>query len=110
MNDIASLYSTSLSGGELPYFIGKQYGAGWFRNIARMAFPILKKFGSALVNTASDWINDKKILPSLKRNVVDAAKESVPDVISLIKNDDKQSTKVPPRKKSINKRRKLTIF
>ena len=36
-------------GGALPYFVGKQYGNGWLRTVARIAFPIIKNFSVSLV-------------------------------------------------------------
>ena len=68
MYDIDNLILHEYSGqngyGTLPYFVGKQYGTGWLRNIARMAFPFLKKalgvVGNIAVNTAGDLINDER--------------------------------------------------
>jgi len=100
MNEIASLYSTSQQGGELPYFVGKQYGTGWLRTLGRFAFPILKRLGRAAFNTASDVImKNKNILPTIKSHAMDA----VSYLPSLIKTE----------KPSINnrkKRRHSTIF
>jgi hypothetical protein len=107
MNDIVSLYSQSQQGGELPYFVGKQYGSGWLRSIGRFAFPILKGIGRALFGTAKDVIMNKKdILPSLKDNAIDAASDLIPEVESLIYNKPKRP------KISINKDFKThgTIF
>ena len=67
MYDIDKLILQEYSGqngyGSLPYFVGKQYGNGWLRNIARMAFPFLRKalgvVGNIAVNTAGDLINDE---------------------------------------------------
>ena len=103
MNDIATLYSKSQQGGELPYFVGKQYGTGWFRNIARFAFPIVKRIGQAIYNTASDVIMRKRpLLPSLKNNAIEAAGSVLPTVVNMIKKP----------KTSINKRKRVkgTIF
>ena len=97
MNEIATLYSQSQQGGELPYFVGKQYGTGWLRNIARFAFPIIKRIGRALFNTASDVVvKNQKILPTLKSHAIDAAGSVLPTIANMI------------RKPSINKRRKRT--
>ena len=69
--DIISLYSNSQAGGELPYFVGKQYGSGWLRTIGRFALPILKRIGSFGMKTAQDVIaNNGKILPTLKSNAL----------------------------------------
>ena len=56
-------YSGQTGYGTLPYFVGKQYGTGWLRNIARFAFPFLKKalgaFGNFAMNTAEDLIHNE---------------------------------------------------
>lgn len=112
MNDIATLYSKEQQGGELPYFVGRQYGSGWLRTLARLAFPILKRFGRAAVNTASDVImKNKSILPSLKEHAIDAAGIVVPEVAGLIR-DKLQPAAKRRRRKSINKHQKGrgTIF
>ena len=67
MYDVDKLILHEYSGqngyGSLPFFVGKQYGTGWLRNIARMAFPFLKKalgvVGNIAVNTAGDLIHDE---------------------------------------------------
>ena len=40
---LADFYSKPQLGGDLPYFVGKQYGGGWLKTIGRFAFPIIKK-------------------------------------------------------------------
>jgi hypothetical protein len=47
-NNLISIYSGPQSGGELPYFIGKQYGSGWLKTLGRFAIPILKRLGGEL--------------------------------------------------------------
>ena len=69
--DIISIYSTSQAGGEIPYFVGKQYGSGWLQTIGRFALPILRRIGAIGMRTAQDVIsNNSKVLPSLKANAV----------------------------------------
>jgi hypothetical protein len=69
MDDIAKVYSDAQNGGELPYFVGKQYGAGWLRTLARLAFPILKRLVGVASNTAEDVIvHEKGLVGSLKDN------------------------------------------
>jgi len=74
-------YSGQTGYGSLPYFVGNQYGNGWLRNIARFAFPFLKKalgfVGNVAVNTAGDLINDesKSFGTTLRDNTVSAAKQ-----------------------------------
>lgn len=66
-SEITKVYSQS--GGDLPYFVGKQYGGGWLRSLARFAFPILKRVIGVATNTAEDVIvNNKKFGQSLKAN------------------------------------------
>jgi hypothetical protein len=113
--DIINLYSSGQRGGELPYFIGKQYGSGWLKSIARFAFPILRRLGGVAMKTASDVLEkDQKILPSLANNAIDAVSEVIPGMGSLFKSSPASSTSSSPYKRrakssSINKRRK-TIF
>ena len=101
MNDsIISTYSGPQNGGELPYFIGKQYGSGWLRTIGRFAIPILKRLGGVAYRTVKDVFNkNKDVLPALKENVMN-------EVADFTK-DPKRSKS--PKGGSINKRRK-TIF
>ena len=106
MNDIATLYSKNQQGGELTFFVGKQYATGWLRTIARMAFPILKRLGIIAANTASDVImKDQKVLPSLKQNVQDALGYKNEDVVTV---PTQRKRKKKFGMKSMNKRRKLT--
>ena len=75
---IAYAYSGQDGGGGMPYFIGRQYGSGWLRNLARIAFPILKKVagfaGNVAFNTAEDMIeNRKSFTQSLKDNALNEA-------------------------------------
>lgn len=68
-NQIASVYSQS--GGDLPYFAGKQYGSGWLQTLGRIAFPILKRLGTVAANTASDvLLHEKPVVESLMSNAV----------------------------------------
>jgi hypothetical protein len=102
MDEIATLYSEPQYGGEMPFFMGKQYGSGWLQTLGKFAFPILKRFGLAAVNTARDVITkDQAMLPTLKEHAISAAGEILPRVANLFKG------KAP--KRSINNTRK-TIF
>ena len=72
---IAEIYSGQ-SGGDLPYFVGKQYGTGWLRTLARFAFPILKRALGVATNTAQDVIMDNKGFgESAKRNIKKGVKD-----------------------------------
>jgi hypothetical protein len=80
MFDIDKLIIEEYSGqrgyGTLPFFVGKQYGTGWLRNIARFAFPFIKKAFGAIGNIASNVGEDmvynegKPIVESLKEHAV----------------------------------------
>lgn len=73
MSDIATFYANSQVGGELPYFVGKQYGSGWLRTLGRFALPILKRIGGVAYKTASDVLNNNsKFLPTLKNYALEA--------------------------------------
>ena len=66
-SQIANIYSQS--GGDLPFFVGKQSGSGWLRTLGRMAFPILKRLGTVAANTASDvLLNDAPVKDALMSN------------------------------------------
>ena len=59
--DITKLYSGPIQGGgDLPYFVGKQYGNGWLRTLGRFAFPILRRIVGAALNTGQDVIDGRK--------------------------------------------------
>lgn len=59
--DITKLYSGPVQGGgDLPYFVGKQFGNGWLRTLGRFAFPILRRIVGAALNTGDDIINQRK--------------------------------------------------
>lgn len=78
MVDSAVVSAYSQAGGDLPYFVGKQYGSGWLRTIGRVAFPILKRVGRIAFKTAKDVINeDKKVLPSLFQNTASEVRNLV---------------------------------
>ena len=68
---ITQVYSGQI-GGDLPFFVGKQYGSGWLHTLAKFAFPILKRIFGVASNTAEDVImKEKKFLQSLGKNTVD---------------------------------------
>ena len=117
-SDIISMYSGSQSGGELPYFIGKQYGSGWLRTIGRFALPILKRIGSFGMKTAKDVImNEQKILLSLKTNALAELGKVLPGVAGMFQKEKPPAPAPAPKRKRhgisrINKRMKGhgTIF
>ena len=61
----------SQGGGDLQYFVGKQYGSGWLRTIGRFAFPLIKRAMKVFGNTAEDvLVNEKPVLTSLRDNAL----------------------------------------
>ena len=118
--EIRNFYSSAQRGGELPYFVGKQYGSGWLKTLGRFALPILRRLGGVAMKTADDVINkDAPILPTLKNYALEeVGKFGVLDAFKK-PNNQTGSTGGSTRKRSgpshisINKRRKLvgkTIF
>ena len=88
--NIIDIYSQPQQGGELQYFVGKQYGSGWLKTLGRLAFPILKRIGRFLGKAAKDiLVNKRPVLESLKRNAMDEVEEFAPGSFSE-----------PPKKKS----------
>lgn len=98
-------------GGELPFFVGKQYGTGWLSTIGKYAFPILKRLFHVATNTAEDvFIKDKPILSSLKDHAIsevkDTLKRGLGKKIPNIKKR-KRKTSIPPMfAKKLKRRRK----
>lgn len=103
----------SQTGGDLPYFVGKQYGSGWLRTLARVAFPIIKRVVSVAGRTANDVINSNKDWgTSLQENALQEVGDAVGSVVGSTINSVKQhttnnrkrpATTVPPL---FNKRRR----
>lgn len=96
-------YSGQDGYGNLNYFVGRQYGAGWLRNLARIAFPFFKKAistaGNIASNTASDLLKDENrgFTESLRDNAIKEAgnlltrKRSAP--INRSKNKKKKKSR-----------------
>ncbi len=108
MNEISQLYSQSQRGGELPYFVGKQYGGGWLSAIGRFAFPILRRLG---------FMAAKAVQPAGKmlfKKGKEIVAEALPKVAGHIlgKRLGDKLTNPTTTKPRINKRRKYhkTIF
>lgn len=58
--------SSNQIGGDLPFFVGKQYGSGWLGTLARVAFPILKRLAGFASNAAEDVIyHDKPVVSAI---------------------------------------------
>ena len=66
-------------GGDLAYFVGKQYGSGWLRTLGRFAFPILKRVVRVAGNVAQDALDnpDKPILNSIRDNALNEVAKTV---------------------------------
>jgi hypothetical protein len=89
-----------MTGGELPYFRGSQFGNGWLKTLGRIAFPILKRIVGVAADTAQDVImHDKKLLPSLTSNALNAVSSYTTD----------QLNKTNKRGSGINKRAKKNL-
>ena len=121
MYDIDKLILNEYSGqtgyGSLPYFVGKQYGTGWLRNIVRMAFPFLRNalgvVGNIAVNTAGDLVNDenKKVGPTILEHTVNETRNAFNRKPStLIRgNGIKRKSLISINGGGVSKRRKLII-
>lgn len=60
-------------GGDLPFFVGRQYGSGWLGTLARVAFPILKRIAGIAGNAAEDVIyRDKPVKSAIVDNAMGA--------------------------------------
>lgn len=111
MYDIDQLILQEYSGqtgyGTLPYFVGKQYGTGWLRNIARFAFPFLRKalgaLGNFTMNTADDLIQNEN------KSWKDTVTDNVMKEASNIMKRKTPSTGSTINGRGITKRRKLII-
>jgi len=111
--ELVSIFSGPQSGGELPYFVGKQYGSGWLKTLGRFAIPILKRLGGAAFRTARDVITkDQPILPTLKSNMLSEASAIIPEIGRMMGGPARPQKRRMPMKRSINKRLKGygTIF
>ena len=73
---IVKVYSQG--GGDLPYFVGKQYGTGWLTTIGKYAFPILKRLFHIASNTAEDvLVKERPVMSSLKEHAIKEVKDTV---------------------------------
>lgn len=93
---LSNLYSAPIQGGgDLPYFVGKQYGSGWLRTLGRFAFPILKRIVGVALNTGDDVVSGRK-----------AFKDSLRDNAMSEMGNFMSGRGALHRRKSINKKRK----
>ena len=81
--EILRSYDGEQDGGDLAYFVGKQYGSGWLRTLGRFAFPILKRVVRVAGNVAQDALNDpeKPILNSLRDNALSEVASAVGETV-----------------------------
>jgi hypothetical protein len=102
---IVKFYSGQYGSGSLPYFVGKQYGTGWLRTLARIAFPLLKTAlgaaGGIASRTAQDLIENRK-------NFKDSIKDNTLTEVGNLINAQESSSINSPKKKKIRKHH--TIF
>ena len=109
--DIVSTYSGPQTGGELPYFVGKQYGSGWLQVIGRLAFPILKRIGKLVGKTFNDVVvNKKPFVSSLKDNALEEVNDFIPS-LSRKRKSEQDGEGRKKKRKTINKHKSMgTIF
>lgn len=91
-------------GGDLPFFVGRQYGSGWLGTLARVAFPILKKIAGIASHAAEDVIyRDKPVKSAIVDNALGAINSFVqpqpPDSNSTSKTINRGSGFVRPSKR-----------
>ena len=81
--EILQAYDGEQEGGDLAYFVGKQYGSGWLRTLGRIAFPILKRVVRVAGNVAQDKLNDpdKPILNSIRDNALSEVASAVGETV-----------------------------
>ena len=104
--NIVSEYSQQSGSGNLPYFVGRQYGVGWLRNLAKFAFPLLRKavgaVGNIAANTAQNMIeNEGSTLGS-------ALKKSASKEVGRVLKPKRPASSI--NKGRAKKRRTNTIF
>ena len=84
----------NMLGGDLPFFIGRQYGSGWMSTFAKVAFPIFKKLAKVAENVAQDVIyKEKGVGESIKEQALNVVDEFVnPSINSVTKKRKRIST------------------
>ena len=79
--EITSAYDGSggQDGGELAYFVGKQYGSGWLRTLGRFAFPLIKRVVRVAGRVAQDKLDnpDMPVLNSIRDNTLNKVARTV---------------------------------
>lgn len=92
--------SANQVGGDLPYFVGRQYGSGWLGTLAKVAFPILKRIAGVASRAAEDVIyNDKPV----KSAFVDHAVGAINDLVQQPTSSSSINRRnVPRKRKSTN--------
>lgn len=109
---IAYMYSGQIGGASLPYFVGRQYGGGWLRNLLRIAFPIAKKaltsVGSIASSTAQNLLSNenKGFKESLKDAAMTEAKNVLKAGVKRAATAMATPKPPPPPSSSINKAKK----
>lgn len=87
-------------GGDLPYFIGKQYGSGWLGTLARIAFPILKRVAGVASGAAQDVLyKNKPIRSSIQKH----AMKEISNVVGNLTNPSTINRRAKKRKHSSQK-------
>lgn len=103
---ISKLYSGPIQGGgDLPYFVAKQYGSGWLRTLGRFAFPILRRVVGVAMNTGEDLLEGRK---DWKQSLRDNTLSEVKQVMRGKRRStiNKRASDDPPNSIFAKKRRK----
>ena len=87
--------SANQIGGDLPYFVGRQYGSGWLGTLAKVAFPILKRIAGVASRAAEDVIYNEK---PVKAAIVDRTMGAINDFVQQPTSINR--TKVTRKRKS----------
>ena len=93
----------SQTGGSLPYFAGipQQYGGGGIlRNIARFAFPLVKRVIEVFTNTAEEVLEGRD---TFKKSIINNATNEVGKVFSNFSGRERKRTR--GRGRVVNKRK-----
>jgi hypothetical protein len=117
----SSIYHTYLDsganqlGGDLPFFVGKQYGSGWLSTLAKVAFPILKRLAGVATGVASNIAhdviyNERPIGEAVKEHALKAGGTLAEHAIDVATNFAKPqrgsstiNSSTPIRKKSLKR-------
>ena len=101
--DIVGTYDGSnQEGGELAYFVGKQYGSGWLRTLGRFAFPLIKRAVRVAGRVVQDKLDnpDMPIVNSIRDNTFNEVARTVGKKVDSSINRGKKRKR--PIRKNVN--------